>query len=444
MKRSIEFLDNYFNSNDKVVVACSGGPDSMCLAHLLKFFKNAKNITVIIAHVNHNIREESLSELEFVKKYSLENDYIFEEYTIPKNEKYNESDLRNFRYDFFRNVIKKYGANYLLTAHHGDDLIETIMMRIVRGSNLNGYSGIKKFIDKGSYKVLRPLMFYSKDEILQYNLDNNIKFMLDYTNDLDDYTRNRYRHNLLPFLKNEDIAVHNKFLKFSDELQECESFIESIVDKYWENISVDNKIRIDKFKELDGFIKKRLILKLLKDIYGTKLYYVNDRNIKEIIRIICNNRNRNMIFDLPLKYNGVINYGLFEIKKSKNIESYKLELKDELKLINGDIIKIVNKSEEKSNYVIRLNKNELSFPLFIRNRISGDVLEVKGLNGRKKIKDIFIDEKINIEDRNSWPLLVDANNNILWIPGIKKSKFDKEKTEKYDIIVKYEKEKVYE
>lgn len=444
MKRSIEFLNKYLKQDDVVVVACSGGPDSMCLLQMVNSLKEEKNLKIIVAHVNHNVREESLSELEFVKKYAIDNNDIFEEFTIPKDNRYNESDFRNFRYDFFREVVKKYNANYLLTAHHGDDLIETVMMRIVRGSNLNGYSGIKKFVDKETYKVLRPLLFYNKEEILAYNKNNNINFVNDYTNDLDDYTRNRYRHRLLPFLKSEEKLVHNKFLKYSEELQECEDFIESIINNYRLEVVCDGKVNVEKFKCLDKFIQKRIIIGILKDIYKTELYYINDKNLKEIIRIICNNNSKNIIFDLPLEYNGIISYGWFFIKEKEQFESYNIELKNELKLSDGSIIKVVSSSEEKSNYVVRLSKKDITLPIYVRSRMNGDVMEVKGLNGKKKVKDIFIDEKVSQSKRKAWPILVDANNTVLWIPGIKKSKFDKEKTEMYDIIIKYEKEKMYE
>lgn len=444
MKRSIEFLNDHLKDNDVVVVACSGGPDSMCLMHLVNLIKSYKKIKVIIAHVNHNVREESLSELEFVKTYAYENENVFEEYTISNANKYNESDFRNFRYDFFREVIKKYDANYLLTAHHGDDLIETVMMRIVRGSNLNGYSGIKKYIDEGTYKVLRPLIFYDKSEILKYNQENNIEFVNDYTNDLDEYTRNRYRHIILPFLKKEDSLVHNKFLKYSDELQECENFIETVINKYMLEVSKENKIDVERFKKFEVFVQKRILVRMLRNVYGINLYYVSDKNIKEILKNICNNNIKNMVFDLPLQYNGVLEYGWFSIRKKEKCLPYKFELKSELKLDNHHIIKMVSNSEEKSNYVIRLNSNEIKYPLYVRNRRDGDSMILKGLNRSKKIKNIFIDEKISPLDRMMWPILVDANNNILWIPGIKKSKFDKEKNEIYDIIIKYEKEKMYE
>lgn len=444
MNRSLEFLKNNLKTDSTILVACSGGPDSMCLLYLINCLKKEMNLKVIVAHVNHNIREESLSELEFVKEYCNLNDNIFEEYTIEKKDEYNESDYRNFRYDFFREIIKKYDAKYLLTAHHGDDLIETILMRIIRGSNLNGYSGIKMLINQDNYQVLRPLLYYTKDDILKFNEENEIRFVNDYTNDLDIYTRNRYRHHVLPFLKQEEKEAHLKFLKYSEELQETELFVETIINNYKNDVIQNEKLNVDKFKELDKFIQKRIIIDLLKKAYGINLYYVNDKNIKEIIRVLCNNNSRNIIFDLPMEYSGIIDYGWFSIKRKEIHNSYKFELNNELKLPNGDIIKIVEDTDDKSNYIIRLNKSELSLPLYVRSRKDGDFIEVKGLNGSKKIKDIFIDEKVSLEKRKSWPILVDANNTILWIPGLKKSKFDKEKNEIYDIIIKYEKEKMYE
>lgn len=444
MKKSIDLLNNHFKQNDIIIIACSGGPDSMCLLDLVHILKDSLNLTVIVCHVNHNLREESLSELEFVKKYALKNNDIFQELSISKEKKYTEEEYRNIRYDFFREVIKKYKANYLLTAHHGDDLIETVLMRIVRGSNLNGYSGIKAVIQKENYKVIRPLIYYTKMDILKYNEENGIKYVTDYTNDLDVYTRNRYRHKVLPFFKEENTKVHLKFLKYSEELQEAEDFINKLVNEYEVKTFSNNKLDVLKFNQLDEFIKKRIIINMLKSVYGIKLYYVDDNNIKEIIRILGNNRSRNIKFDLPKNYIGVIDYGYFSIIKKRDIENRVMEFSGNLYVNGFGTLKEVLTSQDKNNNIIRLNKKDITLPLYIRNRKNGDFMEVKGLNGKKKIKDIFIDEKVSITLRDSYPLLVDKNDNVLWIPGVKKSKFDKEKSEICDIIIKYEKEGMYE
>ena len=155
-----------FNLGDKIVIGCSTGPDSMALVDMLLKIRKKYNLELIIAHVNHNVRKESAIEEKFLEKYCIENNVIFESMTI---EEYGDdnfhNEARHIRYNFFETIINKYSANYLMTAHHGDDLIETILMRIVRGSNLKGYSGFKEIVDMGNYKIIRPLIYFTKKEL---------------------------------------------------------------------------------------------------------------------------------------------------------------------------------------------------------------------------------------------------------------------------------------
>ena len=208
-------IDDYFkfNRNDRIVVGCSTGPDSMALVDMLLKVRDKYNLFLVIAHVNHNVRKESFEEAEFIEKYCEDNDLIFESMVI---EQYGDdnfhNEARNIRYKFFDSLVKKYEANYLMTAHHGDDLVETILMRIVRGSSLSGYGGFKEIVDVDNYKIVRPLIHFTKEELKQYNILNNVKYYVDSSNDKDKYTRNRYRKYILPFLKSEDKNVHKKFL----------------------------------------------------------------------------------------------------------------------------------------------------------------------------------------------------------------------------------------
>ena len=152
MKKSIDFLNNLnIDKNKYIVVATSGGPDSMALLHLLK----NNNYKVICAHVNHNLRIESDEEYTFVENYSKMNNIIFEGYKIDsyKNNKFSEVEAREKRYNFFETILKKYNTNILLTAHHADDLIETILMRIIRGSNLSGYKGFSKISNYTKFRL---------------------------------------------------------------------------------------------------------------------------------------------------------------------------------------------------------------------------------------------------------------------------------------------------
>ena len=231
MKETVAYLNSLLKENDTVVVGLSGGPDSMCLLDVLLSLN--KKINVICAHINHNIRKESIKEVDFVKDYCKKRNVKVETITFDKKsptKDYTEQELREKRYEYFANIIKKYKAKYLFTAHHGDDLIETILMRISRGSNLKGYCGFQVETQKEGYKIIKPLIFTSKDEINEYNKNNKIPSVNDHTNDEDNYTRNRYRHSILPFLKKENNNVHLKYLKFSKELTKYYNFVSRIVE----------------------------------------------------------------------------------------------------------------------------------------------------------------------------------------------------------------------
>ncbi len=229
----MEEVYNFIRNNiglkmdDSVVIGVSGGPDSMTLLYIMNEFKKNMNLKIICAHINHNVRKESEQERIDLENYCKENNIIFEYIKIEKwGEDNFHNEARTIRYNFFEELIENYDAKYLMTAHHGDDLIETILMRIVRGSTLKGYSGFSRIVEKNNYTIVRPLITLTKDEIVRFVENNNIKYAIDNSNNEDHYTRNRYRHTVLPFLKQEEYNVHKKFLKFSETLLENNKYIE--------------------------------------------------------------------------------------------------------------------------------------------------------------------------------------------------------------------------
>ena len=132
------------------------------------------------------------------------------------------------------------------------------------------------------------------------------------------------------------------------------------------------------------------------------------------------------------------NYNEFEfVREIDSIASYEIEFDNYVTLPNNKTIEKIEDTDDNSNNICRLNSSEVTLPLIVRTRKIGDKMAVKGLNGTKKIKDIFIDKKISLENRDTWPIVLDSKGNIVWIPGIKKSKFDKKKSDSYDIILKY-------
>lgn len=439
MEKAIKYLENLLTKNDKVVVCFSGGPDSMCLLALLIAIRNKKPFTLIASHVNHNVRKASVKEEMFVEKYCQKNNVIFETMKIENYHDDNfHNEARNIRYKYFEQIVKKYQANYLMTAHHADDLIETVLMRIVRGSTLNGYSGFKKSIDRDGYKIIRPLIENTKAEILNYNKKNNVPFATDLSNNKSKYTRNRYRKNILPFLKKEDPKVHEKFLKFSNSIADYYNYIQVILNSKINNIYSNKVLNITKFLKEDKLIKDKILENVLEGIYQDDLFLINDKHIKEINKLINSNK-ANLKIDLP--NNLVVRKSYDKIYfELDNIDSlgYQIELKDKVLLQNNKTIKIIKKSTETSNFVTRLSSTEIELPLIVRNRHEGDKMIVKKMSGSKKVKDIFINEKVDLKERNLWPIVTDSNNIIVWLPGLKKSKFDKSQKEKYDIIIKYD------
>lgn len=423
---------------DTVVVGVSGGPDSMALLHLLSQIKKEIDIFIICAHVNHNVRKESDKEKLFIEKYCDNNQIVFESMKIDDYGDDNfHNEARTKRYNYFGNIVKRFGAKYLLTAHHADDLMETILMRIARGSTLRGYSGFSKVLNMGSYKILRPLINNTKSDILEYNKINGIGFVEDKSNKKDKYTRNRYRKYVLPFLKQEDKNIHEKFIKFSNTLIDYNDFIDRQMHSVINDVYKQNILNIEKFMMQDKLIRMKIIYSILERVYQDDLMLIYDSHADLIYNIITSKKPNSYIY-LPNNIKVVKAYqNLSFVKEELEYADYEIEILNYINLPNGRNIEVLVKEELTTNDVCRLDSKELKMPLYVRSRKNGDKIEVKGLLGKKKIKDIFIDSKIPAFDRDMWPVVVDSENKVVWLPGLKKSKFDKEKNEIYDIILKY-------
>ena len=449
------FIKNLDLNNDKyVIVGVSSGPDSMALLHML-----TKNLqcTIVCAHINHNIRIESVEEESFLKDYCKSNNIIFESYKITSYKENNfENEARKKRYQFFESLLKKYNSHNLFLAHHGDDLIETVIMKIIRGSNLEGYAGIKTISYLDNYKIIRPLLSLTKDDIIKYNQLNQIKYYIDNSNTNQSYTRNRYRQNILPFLKKEDKLAHLKFLKYSNTLQEYDNYINYEIENKIKNIYQFNQINITNLNKEHPFMKKNIIFYILSKIYNNQANIIKEKHLNDILKMTTNEK-PNYKINLPKNYIAKKEYNYIYIEKNnhntindnksnkkitihkENDNSYKIILQNYNK-VNDIIIELVKNIDTNGNNVCKLNSKNLNLPLYLRNKKDGDYIEVLGLNGKKKIKDIFIDSKIPKDIRNNYPLLVDSKDNILWIPNIKKSKYNVKNNEFYDIILYSHKE----
>lgn len=438
MKETIAYLNSLLKNDDTIIIGLSGGADSMCLLDITMSL--SKKLNIICAHINHNIREESYQEMEFLKEYCQKKGIKLETTIFPKKSEtsnFNELELREMRYQYFEQLIKKYKAKYLFTAHHGDDLIETILMRISRGSNLKGYSGFQILTEKKGYQIIKPLIYTTKDIINEYNKENNIPFVIDQTNEEDNYTRNRYRHHILPFLKKENPNIHLKYLKFSQELTKYYEYVDKIVKQELNQRYNNKKLDITNFSQLDNLIQTKIIENVLDDNYEKNLYLVNNRHIDLIIDII-NNAKPNIEINLPDNLLIIKSYNILKIKRNYHSpEKYCQKLSEETLLPNGKKITMVSNTDKNTNDYIKLNSQDISLPLYVRTRIKGDKMKIKNMKESKKLKDIYINSKLSKEERELQPVVVDSRGQIIWLPGLKKSNLDKANSEKYDIILWY-------
>ena len=432
------YKDIKIKDGDFLVFACSYGPDSMALFKSLLELRKKYDIVLVCAHVNHDKRRESAKEKEDLEAFCKENNVIFEYMKIDRYGDDNfHNEARNIRYQFFDEVVKKYNAKYLLTAHHGDDLMETILMRIARGSTLRGYSGFRKLVKMDGYYIYRPFIGLTKDELLDYCHKNRVPYAIDKSNFSDVYTRNRYRKEVLPFLKSEDKDIHKKYLKFSNVLSDADLFIEEEASKAISKVIKDNKLYIDKYLEINKFLKRIILERFISSFYQDDLILINDRHL-DLVESLINSKRSNAKVNLPNDVEVVKSYNILSIRRNPNLlSSYEIEVSDEIILPNGHKLVKLDSVKGNSNNIIKLSSKDISLPLIVRTRKLGDVIAIKG-GGHKKIKDIFIDSKIPYADRDLWPIVVDSHGRIVFVPGLKKSKFDKTNNEFYDIILRYE------
>jgi len=439
MDKVYDFLLNKIklNENDIIVVGVSAGPDSMALLYILKELQKKIGYKIVVAHVNHNIRSESKEEALFLKDYCEQNNIVFEMMTITKYGDDNfHNEARNIRYNYYEELINKYHANYLMTGHHADDLMETILMRIVRGSTLRGYSGFSDIVDNGKYKIVRPLISVTKKELEDFDKDNHIPYRIDQSNFKDKYTRNRYRKSVLPFLKEEDKNVHEKFINFSNQIRESDEFIERVTESVIFDVYKDGIIDVDKFIKVDKVIGKRIIDYIFSILYRDELLEIDNRHVDLVMDAIYSNK-ASLTFNLPNDYLVVKEYNHVYFKKDiKMVTPYDIELSDEVFLPNGFTIKRIDKTDKNGNDILRLRSTDVVLPLRVRTRRNGDRIKVKNMNGTKKVNEVLINAKIPLSKRDLWPIVVDSTDKVVWIPKVKKSKYNRLKDEECDIIFK--------
>lgn len=298
---------NLIENGDKLVIGVSGGPDSIALLDVLLKIKKEKliNFDIVVCHINHMIRKEATSDEEYVKNYCDKNNiecFVKREY-VEKVAKENnigtEEAGRKIRYQFFNQILNKTNSDKIVTAHNSNDNAETVLMNIIRGCGTSGLKGIE--IKRKN--LIRPLLECNREEIEQYCIENELKPRIDKTNFENDYTRNKIRNMLIPYIeKNFNPNIIESINRLSDLSKMENAYLENQTQKAYnelvEEITGEEKLlgndkqllalNLKKFNLLEKVIKNRLVLYTINELIGTK-NGIEKKHIEDIIKLCSNN-----------------------------------------------------------------------------------------------------------------------------------------------------------
>ena len=411
-----------FDENETVVLALSGGIDSMVLFDVLTSVE--LNLNVIIAHVNHNKRSESINEYVEIEQLSKERNIIFEGLVLEKDIHGNfHEESRKKRFEFFYNVAKKHNSTKIVLAHHSDDQLETVLMRIVRGSSFGGYAGIKQIRPYKDIFLVRPLLDVSKDDITEYATLNNISYYYDQSNSDTVYTRNRFRNTIIPLIKEENPNIQKQINQFTSYINMADEYLNIKRDEFLYKFYTNESLDLPQFNDLEQILK----IKVLKFIINSKTNDTVEVSYQQYIDMIelSSNETPNANYKLSKDFNLVKAYAKLYVEKVAEKQSISIEINDIGEyIINNELKYVVSHDKLGINHTqhIEVCYNDKVFPLYLRNRVDGDKMRLHV--GTKKVKDILIDQKIPATQRETLILLA-THDKVLWIPSVKKSFQDK-------------------
>lgn len=433
------FLRNLKNKTDigpgdRILVAVSGGMDSVLLLYLLNKYKKEIGIEIEAAHINHMLRsKDSDKDQQLVKK--LCNDWSITFHTInidvkkiSKTKKWSiEEGARKLRYEYLKNLKEELNFNKIAVAHHHKDQAETILMHLIRGTGAEGLRGM--FIDKDD--IIRPLLNITREDIEKSVKELELEYRTDKSNLQTRYARNKIRIKLLPILRKYNPQIENNLVKTGEIIREDNNFIEKEVLKYYNKYiqKKDKYIMIDeKIKELHLAIRRRLIIKAYKELSHMYLEYKYVEKADEYIQNDPDKQNKKL--GLP---NGINLYGnkeglILDMRRKSHIKEGTeliIEKPGNYEYAGKQLnIEVITEIPTKDIYIKRgsdegyVDFNKLKWPLKIRNRKAGDTFFVIGEKSERKIKKLLMDRGIEESKRNTIPFITDEDGKLVFIPGI--------------------------
>ncbi|MCA0972699.1 tRNA lysidine(34) synthetase TilS [Halobacillus litoralis] len=425
--------------NETVIAAVSGGPDSMAMLHFLTKLRKEWSLTIMAVSVDHGLRgKESQEDLEYVKR-------MCQEWDVPCTgahvdvKAYKDSEglgtqeaARQLRYQVFEQQMNQWNADVLVTAHHGDDQIETIMMQMATSARPEAVKGIPVERPFAGGRLVRPFLAVSKDDIEHYVANHSIHPRLDPSNEETTYQRNAFRKRVVPFLKEQNPKVHQHMQAMSERMQENQSYISKQAESVLETVvfsSNDHKsarLSIETFKTFPLALQRTAFHLILNYLYISKTEDISYLHEEMFFDLLIESK-PNAELHLPQGLTIVRAYDEVTfsfIKKEQPSINESLFIGETIDLPDGARLSAEwTENRVEGTYDFICDAHHVKLPLVVRTRRNGDRIRLRGMKGSKKVKDIFIDQKIPAAKRDTWPLVTDSQGKILWLVGLKKCGF---------------------
>lgn len=400
---------HFFDKHKAVLIAVSGGKDSMNLLHLLSKYQAVFDIRIGVAHVNHQQRQEAFEEENYIKEWSK--NLGIPCYVSYFEGRFSEAAARTMRYDFFAEVMKKHHYTALVTAHHADDQAETILMRLIRGSRLAHLAGMKVVQPFASGEVIRPLLSFRKGELM------DLFHFEDESNRSLSYFRNRVRNDYLPLLTNENPQFTSALLRMGRE----SAYFHQAFRELTRHVNINN---LSEFQEQTGAVRYLLLQQYLEQFPELHLTQNQFQQLLGILESKANYQHH-----LKGDYYLVKDYQTFTITKiqpktDRQKEEYMIESEGIFQY--GKFIFSLNKPLEQPDQILYLQANQ---SIILRERRAGDTILLHSIN--KKVRRYFIDQKIPQKLRNQ-AVVIEQAGKIYGIANMVAS--DLSKSLKHDII----------
>ncbi|WP_157101604.1 tRNA lysidine(34) synthetase TilS [Planococcus plakortidis] len=420
-----------FEKGDRLVIGVSGGIDSMVLLYFLSKKRHQLDVHLTAVHIDHMLRgEQSAEDRRFVEQQCKRWQIPYESYSVPipailaEKGGNTQSVCREERYRIFGKVMGKTGSTVLITAHHADDQLETILMEGMRGSMRNGAFGMRIKRPFSGGLLVRPQLAVTKAEIARYAQLEKVPYREDPSNASDTYTRNRIRKTIVPAMAQENPRASLHFSELAEQINEDAVFLQQLAEQTLKELLSSDKellISAESFRSHPSALQKRMVLLLLNYLYDDKRVLITS-HLAEQVRELLQSSSGTVFLHLPQNYMMIRQYDqVFFEKHTEHLERRRADIgRFWSPPVCGSRYRVLQAGEEpevENALFWYFHSEEVDFTL--RGREPGDRIRLAGMDQAKKLARLMIDEKIPSQQRDGWPIIVAGENRVLLVPGLR-------------------------